>query len=173
MKLHQIRSGWMNPGAAEMRRLFEIFTRVSTVPVFVDISGPELMKSFDEFSAYCRDDDAILRVLAENDNIAGHFLLRDIQFELELANLDIWFCDRYPEPASEATAVLNRTIEQACGERISRVQLVAMPCEYEKIALCESLGFRREGLLRQQFFYAGRIHDLVVLGRCGAGRLRR
>ncbi len=64
--------------------------------------------------------------------------------------------------AREAVA---RLLEYAFGELdLHRVEADVDPRNAASLALCEKLGFRREGLLRQRYFVSGEIQDSVLLG---------
>lgn len=157
-------------GAKEIRNLFKQYLSSSYEPFFVDISGPELLMNFRDFSDYCRQD-AALWVSAQDETIEGFFLLFDIQPGLALANLDIGYFSGFPRPGSLKVATLSTALQKTCRQiRVTRLQLLALAHEKEKLALAAALGFQREGILQRHFFYKGGYHDIVVLARMERGR---
>ncbi|MGA2916639.1 MAG: GNAT family protein [Sedimentisphaerales bacterium] len=152
-------------GAKEIRDLFKQYLEFFWEPFFVDIAGPELLISFRDFSEYCRQD-AALWISAQGKTIEGFFLLSDIQPGLALANLDIVYFSGFPRRGSVKAVVLATALRKACRQtRVTRLQLLALAREREKLALATVLGFQREGILRQHFFYKGVYHDLIMLAR--------
>lgn len=157
-------------GAKEIRKLFKQYLSPTYEPFLVDISGPELLMNFRDFSEHCRQD-AALWISAQNETIEGFFLLFDIQPGLALANLDIVYFSGFPRRGSAKVAALAATLRKACRRtRVTRLQLLALAREKEKLALAAALGFRQEGILRQHFFHKGGYHDLIVLARMERGR---
>jgi RimJ/RimL family protein N-acetyltransferase len=157
-------------GSKEIRDLFKQYLSSSYEPFFVDISGPELLMNFRDFKEYCRQD-AALWISAQDETIEGFFLLFDIQPGLALANLDIVYFSVFPRAGSVKVAALSTALQKACRRtRVTRLQLLALAREKEKLALAAALGFRREGILRQHFFHKGGYHDLIVLARTERGR---
>ncbi|MGA1979712.1 MAG: GNAT family protein [Sedimentisphaerales bacterium] len=157
-------------GAKEIRDLFKQYLSPTYEPFFVDISGPELLMNFRDFSKYCRQD-AALWISAQDETIEGFFLLFDIQPSLALANFDIVYFSGFPRAGSVEVAALATALRKACRQtRVTRLQLLALAREREKLTLAAALGFRREGTLQQHFFHKGGYHDLIVLARMERGR---
>jgi len=157
-------------GAKEIRNLFKQYLNSSYEPFFVDISGPELLMNFRDFSEYCRQD-AALWISAQGETMDGFFLLFDIQPELALANLDIVYFSGFPRAGSVEVAALVTALRKACRQtRVTRLQLLALAHEKEKLALAASLGFQQEGILQRHFFHKGGYHDLIVSARMERGR---
>jgi hypothetical protein len=157
-------------GSKEIRNLFKQYLSSSYEPFFVDISGPELLMNFRDFNEYCRQD-AALWISAQGETIEGFFLLFDIQPGLALANLDVVYFSGFPRPGSLKAATLSIALQKACFlSRVTRLQLLALACEKEKLALAAALGFQREGILQQHFFHKGGYHDLIVLANMERGR---
>jgi RimJ/RimL family protein N-acetyltransferase len=157
-------------GAKEIRILFKQYLNHCYEPFFVDISGPQLLMNFRDFSKYCRQD-AALWVLVQDETIKAFFLLFDIQEELALADLDVVYFSGFPRAGSSETAALVTALRKACRQtRVTRLQLLALACERKKLGLAAALGFRREGVLRQHFFHKGEYHDLIAMARMERGR---
>jgi RimJ/RimL family protein N-acetyltransferase len=149
----------------DLRRLFRQYLQPSADPFFLDISGPEPRMTYEGFVEYCRED-AAAWVILRNGQMTGFVLLFDIQPGLELANLDMGWFSNIPVPGSPEAGELHEALRLASRKaEVSRLQLLALPFQEKKIALCESLGFRREGMLREHFFHRGKYHDLVMLAR--------
>ncbi len=149
----------------DLRSLFRQYLQPSEEPFFLDIAGPEPRMTYKDFAEYCRED-AATWVILRDDQLAGFFLLFDIQPGLELANLDLGSFSSLPAPNSVEAGEWDEALRLASRKAgVSRLQLLALPSQEKKIALCESLGFRPEGALREHFFHRGRYHDMVVLAR--------
>jgi hypothetical protein len=152
-------------GNKEIRYLFEQYLNPPYEPFFVDDAGPELLMNFKEFKEYCRQD-AELWVSVQDKIIKSFFLLIDIQPGLALANFDIGYFSGFPQEGSKEAAALAEALNKACRQNgITRLQMVALVDEKEKIAIAIALGFQQEGVLQEQFFYNGRYHNLIVLAR--------
>jgi hypothetical protein len=157
-------------GAKEIRILFKKYLERSYEPFFVEISGPELLMNFRDFSEYCRQD-AVLWVSAQGETIKGFFLLSDIQPSLAMATLDIVYLSGFPRAGSSKVAALVTALRKACRQiRVTRLQLFALPGEKGKLAIAKAAGFKREGILKQHFFHKGEYHDLIEMARLERGR---
>lgn len=157
-------------GNEEIRNLFEQYLCPAYEPFFVDDAGPELLMNFKEFKEYCRQD-AELWVSVQDKIIKGFFLLIDIQPGLALANVDIGYFSGFPQKGSKEATALAEALNKACRRNgVTRLQMVALENEKEKIALAVALGFQQEGVLQEQFFHKGLYHNLIVLTRLESGR---
>lgn len=153
------------PTAEDLAALFRWYLQPSEQPFFLDIAGPEPRMTCADFAEYCREDAALWMILRDGQ-VAGFVLLFDIQPALQLANLDMGWLSSIPEPGSAEAAELDEALRLACtSTRVSRLGMLALPTQRKKIALCESLGFREEGVLREHFFHKGKYRDLVMLAR--------
>jgi RimJ/RimL family protein N-acetyltransferase len=158
------------PTARDLRSLFQRYLQASTEPFFLDIAGPELSMPLPTFVAYCREDAAMWLLRRENE-VAGFFLLFDIQPGLALANLDFGWFSPLPAPRSTESENLNAALHEVCCRTgVSRVQLLALPQQEAKVALFRSWGFQAEGLLREHFWHMGKRHDLILLARLEPSR---
>ncbi len=157
----------------DLIQLHEFYLQPRRHPFFVDISGPPPAMLAEEFRSYCSQNDAQVLLCQSGNEILGCAHFRDKQTGLELANFDAFFLD-YPKPGSKENSRFKRAFVAACKkQKLSRVQLLALSEETEKIACIEALGFKREGVLREHFYYAPKYHDLVMLGWTSPDREKR
>lgn len=148
-----------------LRRLYALYTRQIRQPFFIDVSGPPPLMRPEQFAEYCTENDSAMLLCLRGKEIAGCTHFRDKQPGLELANFDTVFFNGYPAANSPEAAEFGAQFRATCAaQKLSRVQLLALKGESEKIALLESAGFKHEGILREHYFFKDAYHDLVMLG---------
>jgi|GEM_PF-2126725 len=146
----------------DLIKLYETFQLSRPEPVFVDIYAPTLFQTPEEFVDYFSDDMG-LWTLGPVSAPSAYFALHDFQLEHDLANLDFTFFCQYPAVGSEKACLFWEYV-QACAAKsgLTRLQSFMLVSSVEKIALIESFGFRKEGILREHYFHDGRLHDVAV-----------
>jgi hypothetical protein len=150
--------------------LYQRYLKGCGAPFFTDISGPPAPMKYAEFEDYCTGE-AKLWVMGCGNILEWFLLLCDLQPGLELANVDFFFFQNYPEPGSAEAAYFGRALASAANEtRVTRLQLAALPFESGKLALAGEAGFHQEGILRKHFFHRGQFWDLQLLARMEPSR---
>lgn len=148
-----------------LRRLYAFYMRQLGQPFFIDVSGPPPLMRPERFAEYCTENDSAMLLCLRGQELAGCTHFRDKQPGLELANFDTVFFDGYPAAGSQEAAEFGACFRAACtAQKLSRVQLLALKEESEKIGLLKAIGFKSEGVLREHYFFGGAYHDLVMLG---------
>lgn len=157
-----------------LRRLYAFYMRQLGQPFFIDVSGPPPMMRRERFAEYCTENDSAMLLCLRGQELVGCTHFRDKQPGLELANFDTVFFNGYPGADSDEARDFGASFRAACAnQKLSRVQLLALKEESEKIALLESIGFKNEGVLREHYFFGGAYHDLVMLGWTSDDRAAR
>ena len=148
-----------------LRRLYAFYMRQLGQPFFIDVSGPPPLMRPERFAEYCTENDSAMLLCLRGQELAGCTHFRDKQPGLELANFDTVFFDGYPAADSQEAAEFGACFRAACAaQKLSRVQLLALKEEAEKIGLLKAIGFKSEGVLREHYFFGNSHHDLVMLG---------
>ncbi len=159
---------------AGLARLYNWYLRQRKVPFFIDVSGPPPLMRWDDFTEYCTENESWMMLCHRGKDLVGCCHFRDKQPGLELANFDTVFFDTYPAPNSNEARDYGNAFRMACKkQKLSRVQLLALKDDGEKIAFLESIGFRIEGVLREHFFFSKTFQDLTMLGWTGGDRVER
>jgi len=146
-------------GARDIDELYSIYSAHELF--FVDIAGPtrfltrpEFIDEFDGSRAW---------VWREQGKTCGYFYFYEMQRANQLANFHLALfeaCGRLIPGRVDAIGAA--VIGAARSLRITRLQAAALPIEKRRIALLRTMGFKEEGVLRQQFFLRGRLHDLYT-----------
>jgi RimJ/RimL family protein N-acetyltransferase len=159
---------------ASLVQLYDRYLRQRAAPFFIDVSGPPPMMRQDDFVEYCTENESWMLLVQRGKELAGCCHFRDKQFGLELANFDTVFFTDYPAPNSHEALAFGKAFRTSCAkQKLSRVQLLALKSEHQKIAFLESIGFKNEGVLREHYFFGTAFHDLVMLGWTTDDRSKR
>ena len=103
-------------------------------------------------------------VVRETDRLIGSVGLNRIDFRNQSASLSMMIGEKSEWGkgyGTEATALIVRHAFKAL--HLNRVQLQVYAYHLHGIRVYEKVGFRREGVLRQEHVYAGRFWDTVVM----------
>jgi RimJ/RimL family protein N-acetyltransferase len=99
-----------------------------------------------------------------NGDYIGHIQLIDINerhgtFEL---GISIWRNYRNKGYAKAAVKIL---LDYAFNERrLNKCNVDCIGCNIASISLWKSLGFKQEGVIREEFFFNGTFHDKIIFG---------
>lgn len=147
------------------------FWAIRAEPIFIDIYEPTVFFDLAKFMSFFAVDKRPIWVLGTPAAPLAYFTLHDFQLEHDLANLDFVFFEGYPAPGSELALAFWEFVRQCLADRgLTRVQSFVLPGSKDKISLIESLGFRKEGVLREHYFHNGKLHDVVVHAWMAEGR---
>ena len=148
---------------SDLPAFYRHFLVVRPEPVFIDIFKPTPYQTLTQFMDYFAFNKRPLWVLGKPESPIAYFGLHYFQREHDLANLDFVFFSGYPDPGSEAVRLLWDAVRQSLVDRgLTRLQSFVLASSTDKILLLESLGFRREGVLREHYFHNGEFHDVIV-----------
>jgi RimJ/RimL family protein N-acetyltransferase len=158
---------WAIPDAFDIQRLRRQCAARSR-PLLVDIDGPDAADTAGEFHAVCTAAGTTLLLLHCAGRIRGYLVQRQLDPVTSLATVDFDVFDddadaRAERSLADSVALLQYT------QSLARLQMFVLANDARQLARAESLGFRREGVLRRQFRHRGENRDLVVLGRLADG----
>ena len=109
------------------------------------------------------DDHGTLLITTPDDEIIGSLTFTRIsEFELEIGYRLFRQSDRNQGYVSEALPLFSAYLFETKPIRRLRVQAASDNIGSQKVA--EKSGFKREGVLRQAYFYRGRMCDSVIYG---------
>lgn len=139
------------------------FLQLRPEPIFIDIYEPTPFPSLAKFKTYFAVDKRPLWVLGPPESPVAYFALHDFQAEHDLANVEFVFFAGYPAPGSKEARAFWKFFRKCLADYgLTRIQSFVLPSSADKIRLIESLGFRKEGVLREHFFHDGKLHDIVA-----------
>jgi diamine N-acetyltransferase len=99
------------------------------------------------------------------DAHVGNVVLDRIDQRLKLARLSIYIGERPARGTGVGTAAVTMALRVAFGELgLHKVYLTVHAENAPAIALYERAGFRREGVLREEFLLGGRRVDAIYMG---------
>jgi len=149
----------------DLPRFYRRFVMTHAEPIFIDVFRPIPCPSLRHFIRYFDPGQRPLWTLGPADSPSAYFALHHIQREHGLANLDFAFFTGCPAPGSVQAGRFWQAVCSAAHQwGLTRLQSFVLAVSAEKIRLLESVGCRREGLLREHCFHDGRLHDLAVHG---------
>ncbi len=103
-------------------------------------------------------------VVRETDQLIGSTGLDQIDFRNQSASFSIMIGEKSVWGKGYGTEATALVVQHAFRElHLNRVQLHVYEYNLGAIRVYEKVGFRREGLLRQEHVYAGRFWDTVVM----------
>jgi RimJ/RimL family protein N-acetyltransferase len=144
------------------RDIDELYSIYSAHEVFfVDIAGPSCFLTRPEFID--EFDGSRAWVWRERGRMCGYFYFYEIQRANRLANFHLALFEGCgPLVRARVDAIGAAVLTAARSLRLTRLQAAALPIEKRRIALLRTMGFKQEGVLRQQFFLRGRLYDLCM-----------
>lgn len=149
--------------------LYRQFLIPRAQPVFIDIYDPLPFPTLKQFVRYFTGD--MFWISGKLPSPAAYFVLHDFQREHDLANLDFMFFDGCPKPGSRHAHRFQDFIGKRIADcKLTRVQTFVLASCTDKIDLLETFGFQKEGVLREHYFYNGRLHDIAVHAWMSEGR---
>jgi hypothetical protein len=156
---------WRRPSGRDFDALYDWYTEPHPDPFFVEIAGPTPSFDLAGLRAYCTDQGRLwIRHGTGATPLDGALLLTYIQSSMCVANLD-WRFRSPPDPGTVASVALGAAIAALCASAgVRKAQLLALAGDTARIALAESLGLKREGVLAEHFYHAAAYHDLVLFG---------
>ena len=103
-------------------------------------------------------------IVWETDRLIGSVGLNQIDFQHRSASLGMMIGEKSEWGKGYGTEATRLVVRYAFGElHLNRVQLHAYEYNLRGIRVYEKVGFRREGVLRQEHVYDGRFWDTVVM----------
>jgi len=158
-------------GEPDLENFYCRFLTARAEPIFIDIFRPMPCPSLHQFKDYFATDKRPLWTQGPPAEAQGYFALHHLQTEHALAHLDFCFFAGCPQPGSAQATQFWEAVRHRLPEwGLTRLQSFMLASSTDKILLLDSLGFRREGLLREHYFHDGRLHDLAVQGWMAEGR---
>ena len=153
-----------NPG--DWALLFRAYQHAQNNPFVTSFAETTMHLPAASLEAYCCRNDRALWVIQQGAMLAGFVLLLDIDIANRSAQVDIGFVETPFAPASQGAAALDKALRQTSAKHgLTRLQIAVLVDDAAKLALIESLDFKKEGVLREQFFWQGAQRDLVCLAR--------
>ncbi|HXV26531.1 MAG TPA: GNAT family protein [Candidatus Paceibacterota bacterium] len=143
------------------------------------VNDPDVVKNFQHFDrSISREEEAafIGRLIASpNDRVfsifrsgngayVGQTAVNQISWENKLGRLSLFI---KPEHSGMGYAqhALGLLLEKAFGEfGLNKVWLMVWAENKKGLHIYEKLGFRQEGVLREEYFWQGEYHDIVRMG---------
>lgn len=152
--------------ASDWDLLLRTYQLSRTTPLFTAFAEATTFTLPASFAEYRHRRDSSFWILQRGHQLAGFVFLQDIDATNHSANIDIGFFDAPFTAGSQDAAALNDALRQACIRHdLTRLQIAILDGQAAKLALIESLGFQKEGVLREQFYWQGAQRDLVCLAR--------
>jgi len=143
----------------EVEAAFAWYLEPRRSPFVVGVAGPFTTFNRDSFIDYCTRA-AQLWVSADGSAL---ILLTHIQYSMHVADLDFQF-RAYPA-AGAATQHLLQALRLLCGTiGVTKTQTFSLAGDMQRLALCEALGMRREGVLKEHFYHERTHQDLICSG---------
>lgn len=103
-------------------------------------------------------------VVRETDQLIGSTGLDQIDFQNQNAIFGMMIGEKRAWGKGYGTEVTALVMQYAFGElHLNRVQLQVFEYNLRAMRVCEKVGFRREGVLRQEHVYDSRFWDTVVM----------
>ncbi len=103
-------------------------------------------------------------VVRETDRLIGSTGLDQLDFRNQSASFGIMIGEKKAWGKGYGTEATALVVQHAFGElHLNRVQLQVYEYNLRGMRVYEKVGFRREGVLRQEHVYAGRFWDTVVM----------
>jgi RimJ/RimL family protein N-acetyltransferase len=142
------------------------------------VNDPEVIKNFQNFGAtITRDDElAFIKKLqgSGNDRVfsifdstgayVGQGGINQISWINRLGRLSI-FITKSQQHKGFGRSAVKAIVEKAFGEiGMNKVWLMAYASNVRAIAMYEKIGFQKEGLLREEYFWQGTYHDICRMG---------
>ena len=143
----------------ELDAAFAWYLEPRPAPFLVGVAGPFTTFNRDSFIDYCS---RAAQLWVTSDG-TGLILLTHIQYTMHVADLDFQF--RTLPAAGAATQRLLPALRGLCGAiGITKTQTFSLAGDSPRLALCEALGMRREGVLKEHFYHDRTHHDLICSG---------
>jgi UDP-4-amino-4,6-dideoxy-N-acetyl-beta-L-altrosamine N-acetyltransferase len=142
------------------------------------VNDPEVVKNFQNFGATisredelrfiekmaASPDDRIFSLFNESREYVGQGGINQISWANKLGRLSIFIAKSQQHKGYGREAV-KALVDKAFAEvGMNKVWLMAYASNSRAIAMYEKVGFQREGLLRQEYFWKGTYHDICRMG---------
>jgi len=152
--------------ARDWAPLFLLYQQAQAAPFFTSLAEATTHLQAASFEEYCCRPDRALWVMQRGDRLTGFVLLQDMDATNRSANVDVGFFEAPFAVGAQDAALLDGALRQASAKHgLTRLQIVVLDDQSAKLALVESLGFQKEGVLRGHFFWQGTQRDLICLAR--------
>lgn len=102
--------------------------------------------------------------LVHNQHIIGGIGMHDWDHMLKKAQLGYWVRKEY-----EGQGIVNRALKRFIDflfekPGLNKIEIHFMPSNKRSAAVAERLGFKIEGVIRQSYFFNGKLEDLIITG---------